>query len=233
MGIGRPATLKLLLLALVWGQVGGLCNQPAASSRKPANPIPPAPSAGAAPAPPDQGEDFRKLSLSHLRLERSDHYIDVYLFAPDENVKVLDATYCGGDKGAKQHAGHFELISVVENVQVSGMILNPDDWFVEGKAHDGARLFHDPKTGQDLVALYQYGSCNSETVQFISSDAAGHLFSIPFLDRDGRTWRQRLTGPSGAIPLVNSGALMFCSYANDTGELLHRNGRAMLAANED
>jgi hypothetical protein len=46
-------------------------------------------------------------------------------------------------------------------------------------------------------------------VQFISSDAAGHLFSIPFLDRDGRTWRQRLTGPSGAIPRVNSGALLF------------------------
>ena len=67
------------------------------------------------------------------------------------------------------------------------------------------------------MALYQYGSCNSETVQFFSADPSGHLFSIPFLDRDGRTWKQMLTGPDGAIPHLANGALMFCSYANDIG----------------
>jgi len=162
----------------------------------------------------DESTGFREQSLSHLRLERSGHAIDVYLFAPDEKVEVVRDPYCGGDAGAKAHSGHFQLISVVGGIQVAALNLDPDDWFVEGKAHDGARLFHDPMTGQDLVAVYLYGNCSTETVQFFSTDIDGRLFSIPFLDRDGRIWKERMTGSTGAIPQLGSGALTFCSYTN-------------------
>jgi hypothetical protein len=209
MGYRRPIPLKFLWLALAWGQLSFLGSQAA----------PALATTGVAgvQAGPTEAEGFRKHSLSHLRLQRGNRYIDVYLFAPDEKVEVLKDPYCGGDEGAKAHSGHFQLISVVHSVQVSTMNLDPDDWFVEGKTHDGARLLHDPKTGQDIVALYQYGTCSSETVQFVSSDTEGHLFSIPFLDRDGRTWKQMLTGSGGAIPHLASGALVFCSYANGIG----------------
>ncbi|MFZ0961590.1 MAG: hypothetical protein WAO35_11855 [Terriglobia bacterium] len=178
-------------------------------------PAAPAPSSG---QPASTGAaDFHTQSLSHLRVVRGDHTFDVYLFAPDMNVDVLAASFCGGDQGARQYSGHFQLLSVADDTVVSKFDLDPDDTFVEKKPHDGARLFHDPKTGQNLVAIYQYGSCKSESVQFFSLDPSGHLFSVPFLDPDGRTWKQMLIGPDGAIPNFPSGGLMFCSFGEDIG----------------
>lgn len=217
MGSRCPAPLKFLWLTLALSQANLPGSQQATPAPTPPSPAPAANSAAAVQAAPPEQTDFRKDNLSHLHLKRGDLYIDVYLFAPDEKVEVLKDPYCGGDEGAKECSGHFQLISVVDGVPVSTMNLDPDDWFVEGKAHDGARLFHEPKTGQDIVAVYQYGTCSSETVQFISLDAEGHLFSIPFLERDGRTWKERLTGSTGAIPHFDDGAVTFCSYANHLG----------------
>ena len=216
MGHGCPAPLKLLWLALAWGQASLLGSPQATPAPNPAKPAPAVNSAVGAQAAPSEAADFRKQNLSHLRLGRGDRTFDVYLFAPDENVDVVSASFCGGDEGAKQYSGHFQLLSVADNV-VSKVDIDPDDNFVEKKPHDGARLFREPRSGQNLVALYQYGSCNSESVQFFSADPSGHLFLIPFLDRDGRTWKQMLTGPDGAIPHLPNGVLLFCSYANDFG----------------
>lgn len=208
MGYRCPAPLKILWLALALGQMNLLGSQQAA---------PAANSTAAAQEAPIQPEDFRKDNLSHLRLERGARTVDIYLFAPDESVDVLGASFCGGDKGAKQYSGHFQLISVANNTIASRLDLDPDANFLVGKPHDGARLFRDPKSGQNLVALFQYGSCNSESVQFYSADPDGDLFAIPFLDHDGHTWKQVLTGPDGAIPHLPNGAPVFCSYDHDIG----------------
>jgi hypothetical protein len=212
MGYRCPVLLTFFGLAMVSVPASLSGSQQAPPTLYP--PSPPSKRATSPQAAPTEKLDFRKHSSSHLRLKRGDRYIDVYLFAPDEKVEVLKDPYCGGDKGSKVHSGHFQLISVADNVKVSTMNLDPDDWFVEGKAHDGARLFHDPKSDQDVVVVYQYGTCSSETVQFVSSDAKGYLFSVPFLERDGRTWKERLTGPTGAIPHLENGALTFCFYVN-------------------
>jgi hypothetical protein len=215
MGHGRPSPLRLLWLALVWVQASLLGAQQAPPS--PATQSPSANITADEQSVPAEVPDFRKQSHSHIRLERGDHAFDVYLFAPDENVDVLTSSFCGGDEGAKQFSGHFQLLSVADNAVVSKLDLDPDENFVEKKPHDGAHLIRDPKSGQDLVVIYQYGSCSSESVQFYSADPSGHLFPIPFLDRDGRTWKQMLTGSTGAIPHLATGALVFCSYDNVIG----------------
>jgi len=217
MGHRCPAPLKSLWLALALGLASSLGGQHATPAPKSASPALAANSKPGVQAAPTEAVNFLTQSLSHLRLERGDHAFDVYLFAADENVDILSVSFCGGDKGAKQYSGHFQLLSVADNAVVSMLELDPDDNFVEKKPHDGARLFRDPRSGQNLVALYQYGNCNSESVQFFSVDPSGRLFLIPFLDRDGRIWKQMLTGPDGAIPHLANDALVFCSYANGIG----------------
>jgi len=181
---------------------------------KRADPAPPATAAGTTPA---DVEVIRKDSLTHLALQRGGRTIHVYLHAEDQKVEVLSATFCGGNEGAKQYSGHFQLISVADNTVLSRLDLDSDDVFVEKKPHDGARLIQDPKSGQYLVAIYQYASCSSESVQVFSADPSGRLFLISFLDRDGRTWKQALTGADGAAPPGASGDLMFCGYDNAIG----------------
>jgi hypothetical protein len=217
MGHRCPAPLRLLWLALALGQASLPAGQQATQAPNPTNPAPAAKSTNGEQAAPTESPDFREQNLSHQRLERGNHTFDIYLFAPDQNVDVLSASYCGGDVGARQYSGHFQLLSVAGDTAVSTLDLDPDYNFVEKKPHDGARLFRDPKSGQDLVVLFQYESCNVESVQFFSADPSGRLFLIPFLDRDGRTWKQMLTGPDGAIPHLANGAMVFCSYANVIG----------------
>jgi hypothetical protein len=215
MGPCCPVPLRLLALAIALGQRALLgIQQPNPS---PAGPTPAGNDVTTAQAAPAESADFRTQSLSHLHLQRGDRTFDIYLFAPDQSVDVLSASYCAGDAGARQYSGHFQLISVDNKAVVSRLDLDPDFTFVEKKPHDGARLVRDPKSGQDLVAIYQYGSCTSESVQFFSADPSGDLFAIPFLDQDGRSWNQMLTGSDGAMPPRPDGALMFCSYASDPG----------------
>lgn len=168
---------------------------------------------GEQPASP-QPPDFRTHYRSHLQLNRGDRTFDVYLYAPDEKTGVLDFSSSFGSKGTRQFSGHYELISVADNDVVSRIDLDPDDSFVENKPHNGLRLVLDPKSGQNLIALFQYGNSNSESVQFFSLDPSGHIFLINFLDRDGRTWKQMLTGPEGAIRQTAEGTHVFCSYAD-------------------
>lgn len=217
MGYRRPAPLTFLWFALALGQANLPGSQQATPAPISLSPAPAANSAAPVQAAPPEPADFRTQNISHVRLERGDRTFDVYLFAPDQTVDVLSASFCGGDEGAKQYSGHFQLLSVADNTIVSKLDLDPDYNFVEKKPHDGVRLFRDPKSGQNLVALYQYGSCNSESVQFFSADPSGRLFPIPFLDQDRHTWKQVLTGPDGAIPHLPSDAPVFCSYDRDFG----------------
>ena len=174
-------------------------------------------SALAQPAASPEEPDFHLHSRSHLRLNRGDHTFDIYLFAPDETAEIVKDSYCGADSGARHFSGRYQLLSVADNSVVSRVDLGPDGSFVENKPHDGARLVRDPKSGQNLIALYQYENCNTESVQFYSVDPSGRLFLISFLDRDGRAWKQILTGPNGTILPTGDGALTFYSYVNSLG----------------
>lgn len=203
-----PTALNLILLALAVGLPSSLFGQRPEADQH---------AAGLQTTVPAAAANLRGQNRSHLRLERQNRPVDVYLFAGDEKVDVLYAPFCGGDQGAKQYSGDYQLVSVVDNAVVSRLDLDPDVSFVEKKPHDGVRLYRDPKTGQDLVVLFQYGTCNSESVQFFSADPSGRLYSIPFLDKDGRTWSHRVTGPAGAIPHLPDGSPVFCAYANNLG----------------
>jgi hypothetical protein len=166
---------------------------------------------------PEEIVTLERQSRSHLRLATHDRPVDVYLFAEDQKEDILLAGFCGGDRGTWQYTGNYQLISVSANLLISKLDLDPDDTFVDKKPHDGARLFHEPKTGQDLIAIFQYGSCNNEIVRFYALDPSGNLFAVPFLDKDSRNWRQMVTGPSGEIAHLADGSSVFCTYANDTG----------------
>jgi hypothetical protein len=203
-----PTALNLILLALAAGLPSSLFGQRPEADQH---------AAGLQTTVPAEVASLQKQSRSHVRLERQKRPVHVYLFAADEKADVLEAPFCGGDQGAKQYSGDYQLVSVVDNAVVSRLDLDPDVSFVEKKPHDGVRLYRDPKTGQDLVVLFQYGTCNSESVQFFSADPSGRLYSIPFLDKDGRTWSHRVTGPAGAIPHLPDGSSVFSAYANNLG----------------
>lgn len=213
MGRYRFASLNLVLLVLASGQMSLLWGQAPGATPNP-------PGMASAPAqakPPEEIADLQTQSRSHLRLLHRNHPLDVYLFAADERMEVLSASYCGGDEGARQYSGHFQLVSVLGNTVVSRFDLDPDDIFVEKKPHDGARLFPDPKANQDLIAVFQFESCNNEVVRFYSADPAGDLFAVPFLDKDGRTWKQKVTETNGVVAQLHDGSSAFCTYADDMG----------------
>lgn len=209
MGFRCPVLLSLLGLAMAFCQPSTL-----GLSQTPPSPVPGQSSTSAERPDQPQPPDFRTHYRSHLQLNRGDRTFDVYLYAPDEKTEVLDFSSSFGSRGARQFSGHYELISVLDNDVVSRFDLDPDDSFVENKPHNGLRLVLDPQSGQNLIALFQYGNSNSESVQFFSLDPSGSIFLINFLDRDGRTWKQMLTGPEGAIRQTAEGAHVFCSYAN-------------------
>ncbi len=140
-----PTALNLTLLALAVGLPSSLFGQRPAAAQH---------AAGLQTTPPDEAANLRGQNRSHLRLERQNRPVDVYLFAGDEKVDVLEDPFCGGDQGAKSYSGHYQLVSVVDNAVVSRLDLDPDVSFVEKKPHDGVRLYRDPKTGQDLRCTF-------------------------------------------------------------------------------
>ena len=204
--------LRAAVLLIILGHNIVLAQRPAA----PAAPVPGAVSPKSEVTAPGEIQQLEKHHRSHLRLERQNLSVDVYLTADEEKAVVLDTTFCGGDAGATQFSGHYRLVSVRNHVVVSRLELDPDVNFVEKKPHDGIRLYREPATGQNLVALFQYGDCNSETVQFFAADPSAQLYAVPFLDKDGRTGKHMVTGSDGAIRHLADGSSIFCFYSRDT-----------------
>lgn len=216
--MGYRCPVSLILLGLAMALCPAISLGVPQSPSSPADPAPTRKGPTGGQAVPPQPQDFRTHSRSHVRLTRGDRTFDVYLYAPDEKAEVLDSASVFGSKGARQFSGRYQIISAADNGVVSRLDLDPDDSFVEKKPHDGLRLFQDQKSGQSLMGLFQYESPNNESVQFFSADPSGRLFLVNFLDPDGRTWKQMLTGPDGAIPHTADGAPIFCTYANTLGD---------------
>lgn len=159
----------------------------------------------------------RRNSLSHVTLQTSSGPVAVYLYARDQEVSVLQAPYCGGNEGDKDSQGHYELISVRNGKITSQLRLDPGTFFVTEHPHDGLHIFTPPGNGQQLVKLYQYGSCNSESAEFYRLDPEGHLARVAFLAADGRRFLSQSTGPSGGVHSSGQGNSIFCSYNNFIG----------------
>jgi hypothetical protein len=169
--------------------------------------------------PPDL-ETIQKHSQSRVTLQTSKGPADVYLYARDQEVSTLKAPYCGGNEGDKESEGHFELISVRGGKIASHLTMDPDLFFVTEHPHNGLRVFTLPGNGQQLVKLLQYGSCNTERVQFYRLDPEGGLERVAFLSKDGRRFNAQYVGPSGEIHSSARNENVFCNYNNGIGRML-------------
>lgn len=159
----------------------------------------------------------RKLARSHAVLAEPNGPVEVFLFAPDEKTETLKDPYCGGDAGAKQYSGSYRLISARHDALISEVPLDPDLYFISGRPHDGLHTLRVAKSGKELLAIYQYRGCSQESVMLFRADGTGALTRVQFVDRSGRNFQSRITGPVGAIPQTSDGELIFCAYFNVIG----------------
>lgn len=158
-------------------------------------------------------------NLSQINVERKTVPINVFLFAEDQKVETLKSPYCGGDEGAKQYSGNYHLISIKNNTIISDINLDKDYYFIEKRPHDGLREFYDPKTGEELIGIYQYGSCNTESVEFYRIDVDGVIHRVVFVNKNGSEQKEISTGPGGDVPLSREDEYIFCSYNNFVGHM--------------
>lgn len=166
---------------------------------------------------PVAAETLKSRSLSETRVEGNKTPISIFLFADNQKAETLRDPFCGGDKGAKQYSGNYHLLSLQGNEIVSDIDLGKDYWFVEGRPHDGLHEFVEPKTGGELIGIYQYRGCNAERVEFFQVDASGVIDQVPFSNEDGSENESVWTGPGGDVPLSREGEFIFCSYSNFVG----------------
>lgn len=163
-------------------------------------------------APEIQG--LRKSSRSRMGITRKAHIAEVFLFAEDEKVEILEHPYCGGDKGDKQYTGNYQLISVLNNEVVASIISLGHYQFVVGRIYDGIREVAVPGTNERLIAIYQYRGCNGDEVEFYRVDKNGGLNKVVFLNKDGTKEDNQYT--SDQI-LLSDNEATFCGYNNAVG----------------
>ena len=163
-------------------------------------------------------EKLRNLRRSQINVSKNNFEITIkiFLFAEDEKVEILKGTYCGGEEGDKQYTGNYHLISVKNNKIASKIDLGKDYEFIENTLHSGLHLFVMPQTYEQLIMIYQYGSCNIERVEFYRVDVEGRLYKVNFIDKDGTVGTGQFTGPTGDIAGSDS-SVIFCSYNNAVG----------------
>ena len=163
-------------------------------------------------------EKLRNLRRSQINVPKNNFEITIkiFLFAEDEKVEILKGTYCGGEEGDKQYTGNYHLISVKDNKIISKIDLGKDYEFIENALHSGLHRFVMPQTYEQLLMIYQYGSCNIERVEFYRVDVEGHLYKVSFIDKDGVVATGQTTGPDGGISGTEAD-LTFCSYNNGVG----------------
>ena len=166
-------------------------------------------------------EKLRNLRRSQINISKNNFSvrIKVFLFAENEKIEILDGSYCGGEEGAKQYTGNYQLISVKDNKIVSKIDLGKDYEFIEDTLHSGLQLFVMPQIYEQLIMIYQYESCNIERVEFYRVDVEGRIYKVNFIDKDGTVGTGQSTSPAGDIP-QSDGSVIFCSYDNSIGHML-------------
>lgn len=163
-------------------------------------------------------EKLRNLRRSQINISKNNFSvrIKVFLFAENEKVEILEGSYCGGEEGAKQYTGNYQLISVKDNKIESKIDLGKDYEFIEDTLHSGLQIFVMPQTYEQLIMIYQYRSCNAESVEFYRVDIDGRMYKVNFFDKDGTVRTIQSTIPARDIP-QSDGSVIFCSYNNAVG----------------
>ncbi|HJQ82775.1 MAG TPA: hypothetical protein VKA21_01770 [Candidatus Binatia bacterium] len=134
----------------------------------------------------------------------------VFLFAADETSGAVRGTYCGGDDGAAEHEGSYRLI-VARGSEIVGSFDLGRKRFVEGRQHDGIRAVTLPGSGDRLLAIYQYGSCNTEDLELFRVTAGGKVARALFEDRQGSV-RPAIGTSNADIPFDRDGRAVFCDH---------------------
>ena len=173
-------------------------------------------------APPGQAADLppvdelRQKSLSQLSLPVGEMSVEVFVYAPDQEVEVLTAPYCGGLEGSRKYTGSFRLVSARHERALSELVLPDHYYFVGGYTHGGLHKVEELQE-HGVFAVYQYGGCNTEGVEFFRVDATGQITRVQFLWRDGRAKLREMTGPGGDFEVSPDGDFVFCHYDNRFG----------------
>jgi hypothetical protein len=207
------ATVTIIVAVCAFIIVGGLFYMSYRQNVSPGPALTPAPTPGTTANPtailPDP---FLRTLESHNRSEVSVSRTDIYLFAPDE--KSEPANYCLSG-AASGYTGNYELVSVQNGALVAKAILGSDYHFVSVQA--GLRTLRDPKTGTGFIVVYQYLSCNGQSVELWSVAEDGSLHKVSFIQSNGQRSGREVTGPDGAIQISSSGNWTFCMYDNSVG----------------
>lgn len=165
---------------------------------------------------PEKIQRLRDRSRSWITLTKNGNAVEVFLFAEDEKMEIVEGLYCGGNEGDRQYRGNYQLTSVVNNLFVSSIINLGDYEFGEGRVYRGLQEFRAPGTNERLIAIYQYASCNGIYVEFYRVDDNRRLNKVLFLNKDGTKETNQYT--SGRV-LMSDNEVNFCGYNNVIGHV--------------
>ncbi len=103
------------------------------------------------------------------------------LYAPDQVATSVVNEYCGAvAAGAAMYDGTYKIIAAKGTTTVSTVALGQME-FVAGMPHDGLHVVTYTPTGDQLVEINEYGSCNGDFSSFYTINSNGQVVSIPFV----------------------------------------------------
>ncbi len=156
----------------------------------------------------------------------------VALVADNLVTEQADRSFCGYDKGVLTKTGTFRLVSRKDGREVGSIALDNARLFADGQMHDGIRLIEEPKIGAKLIGIYQYESCNTESLTLYLLARNGDLTPVPFVqEKDGSAVYEIGTSHEGiehvpeglrACTYSNATFTTFCSTYNFTGSAMQR-----------
>lgn len=106
---------------------------------------------------------------------------EVALVADNLVTERTTDSFCGHDKGVLRITGTFHLVSSKDGMQIDSMPIEHVRSFAEGRLHDGIRLIEEQGSGNRMLGIYQYESCNTESLALYYLTEKGDLISVPFV----------------------------------------------------
>lgn len=149
-----------------------------ASATKPVTPSKEEPEEVAAASPQDQlSEALRTRAFTAVLRTRAGASTTVYLASKDENVQTASAPSCMANTGDQVRRGRF---SIWLESKADGHLQEQDVSLFDGQVlefneqrPDMFQVLRDGADRADLLAVFQYASCNSKLVSLFALDSDG------------------------------------------------------------
>lgn len=136
------------------------------------------------------------LSLAEIRVHRFQHMHfsgteDLYLYAPDQEVKFVEHGYCGANERDTEFNGHYYLVltrdnKIVSQVEVGNMM------FVDEEPWNGFDFLRfgqpgDPNPKTVYVRILQYEACRlgGGGRSYVFAVEQGQIHPVSFVNLDG------------------------------------------------